>query len=412
MFEFAEQSNFVANIKVIGVGGGGGNVLNTMIETELEGVEFICANTDVQALQTSLASTKLQIGTALTKGLGAGANPAIGRDAALEDEDKISELLDDTDMVFITAGLGGGTGTGAAPVIAKIAKEKGILTVAVVTKPFLFEGKKRLFQADHGLQELRNVVDTLITIPNQRLLSVVDKGTTLKEAFKKVDQVLVHAVQGISDLIVVPGLINLDFADVRTIMTGMGLAIMGTGVGRGENRAVDAAHAAISSPLLEESSIEGAQGVLINITGGLDLTLHEINEAASIVHKAAHEDANIIFGSVINESMSGEIRVTVIATGFGREVSQSHVQQIHKVETQPVFRPLKSVGSREELEVPTFQRRIQQHQVRKTVNAETKPLMIFDDDLDVPAFIRKDNKDGKDISEMERVPTFLRRKAD
>ncbi|MBI4594880.1 MAG: cell division protein FtsZ [Candidatus Tectomicrobia bacterium] len=409
MFEFAEQSNFVANIKVIGVGGGGGNVLNTMIEAQLEGVEFICANTDVQALQTSLAPIKLQIGTAVTKGLGAGANPCIGRDAALEDEDKISELLEDTDMVFITAGLGGGTGTGAAPVIAKIAKEKGILTVAVVTKPFLFEGKKRLLQAEQGLQELRAVVDTLITIPNQRLLSVVDKGTTLKEAFKKVDQVLVHAVQGISDLIVVPGLINLDFADVRTIMTAMGLAIMGTGVGRGENRAVDAAHVAISSPLLEESSIEGAQGVLINITGGLDLTLHEINEAASIVHKAAHEDANIIFGSVINESMSGEIRVTVIATGFGREVCHTH--ELHKVETPPTFRKLKSVGSREELEIPTFQRRL--GQIRKTVNSETTPVLVFgDEDLDVPTFIRKDSKDGKDMSEMERVPTFLRRKAD
>lgn len=409
MFEFVEQSNFVANIKVIGVGGSGGNVLNTMIETPVEGVEFICVNTDVQALHTSLAPIKLQIGAGLTKGLGAGANPEIGREAALEDEEKIADLLEDTDMVFITAGMGGGTGTGAAPVIAKIAKGKGILTVAVVTKPFAFEGKKRLLQAETGLRELRNVVDTLITIPNQRLLSVVEKGTTLKESFKKADQVLVHAVQGISDLITVPGLINLDFADVRTIMTGMGLAIMGTGVGRGENRAVDAAHASISSPLLEESSIEGAQGVLINITGGLDLTLHEINEAASIVHKAAHEEANIIFGSVINEAMDGEIRVTVIATGFGTQ--SENFNSTSKVNTQTVFRRLKPVGSKDELETPTYLRRTAQ--LRKPQNSETKPIMIFgDEDLDVPAFLRKDQKEEKDISEMEKIPTFLRRKAD
>lgn len=409
MFEFVEQSNFVANIKVIGVGGSGGNVLNTMIETQMEGVEYICANTDVQALNTSLASVKLQIGANLTKGLGAGANPEIGREAALEDEEKIADLLEDTDMVFITAGMGGGTGTGAAPVIAKIAKEKGILTVGVVTKPFMFEGKKRLSLAENGLQELRKVVDTLITIPNQRLLSVVEKGTTLKEAFKKADQVLVHAVQGISDLITVPGLINLDFADVRTIMTGMGLAIMGTGVGRGENRAVDAAHAAISSPLLEESSIEGAQGVLINITGGLDLTLHEINEAATIVHKAAHEEANIIFGSVINESMNGEIRVTVIATGFGMQ--SDHLQSSYKLSTQPVFRKLKPVGSKDELETPTYLRRTAP--LKKAQNSDVKPILVFgEEDLDVPTFLRKDIKEAKDINEMEKIPTFLRRKAD
>jgi cell division protein FtsZ len=288
-----------------------------MIQAHVEGVEFIVANTDMQALGSSLAPTKMQLGSMLTKGLGAGANPDIGKRAALEDIERISEILDGADMVFVTAGMGGGTGTGAAPVIAGVAKERGCLTVAVVTKPFLFEGKRRLVQAEAGLRELRSTVDTLITIPNQRLLSVVGKQTSLRDAFRICDDVLRQAVQGISDLITIPGLINLDFADVQTIMSEMGMALLGTGVARGDNRAVEAAQKAISSPLLEESSIEGARGVLINITGGPDLTLFEVNEASSIIKEVAHEDAQIIFGSVIDENMQGEIRVTVIATGFG-----------------------------------------------------------------------------------------------
>jgi cell division protein FtsZ len=317
MFELHEDANAPAKIKVIGIGGGGSNAINSMIQAHVEGVEFIVANTDMQALSSSLAPTKMQLGNMLTKGLGAGANPEIGKRAALEDIERISEILDGADMVFVTAGMGGGTGTGAAPIITSVAKEKGCLTVAVVTKPFLFEGKRRLVQAEAGLRELRSSVDTLITIPNQRLLSVVGKQTSLRDAFRICDDVLRQAVQGISDLITIPGLINLDFADVQTIMAEMGMALLGTGVARGDNRAAEAAQKAISSPLLEESSIEGARGVLINITGGSDLTLFEVNEASSIIKEVAHEDAQIIFGSVIDENMQGEIRVTVIATGFG-----------------------------------------------------------------------------------------------
>jgi cell division protein FtsZ len=317
VFQSPEDFNTCPKIKVIGIGGGGSNAVNSMIQAHVEGVEFIVVNTDIQALSSSLAPIKLQLGATLTKGLGAGANPDIGRRAALEDIDRISEILDGADMVFITAGMGGGTGTGAAPVISHIAKEKGCLTVAVVTKPFSFEGKRRLVQAEAGLRELRNTVDTLITIPNQRLLSVVGKQTSLRDAFRICDDVLRQSVQGISDLIAIPGLINLDLADVQTIMAEMGMAILGTGIASGDNRAVEAAQKAISSPLLEESSIEGARGVLINITGGPDLTLFEVNEASSIIKEMAHEDAQIIFGSVIDENMQGEVRVTVIATGFG-----------------------------------------------------------------------------------------------
>jgi cell division protein FtsZ len=317
MFELNEEANAPAKIKVIGVGGGGTNAINSMIQAHVEGVEFVVANTDLQALSSSLAPTKIQLGSQLTKGLGAGANPEIGKRAALEDLDRISGILDGADMVFVTAGMGGGTGTGAAPVMTNIAKDKGCLTVAVVTKPFLFEGKRRLVQAEAGLRELRSTCDTIITIPNQRLLNVVGKQTSLRDAFRICDDVLRQAVQGISDLITIPGLINLDFADVQTIMSEMGMALLGTGVARGENRAVEAAQKAISSPLLEESSIEGARGVLINITGGPDLTLFEVNEASSIIKEVAHEDAQIIFGSVIDDNMQAEIRVTVIATGFG-----------------------------------------------------------------------------------------------
>ncbi len=307
-----------ARIKVIGVGGGGGNAVNRMIDAQLRGVEFIAANTDMQALQKCRAPLKLQIGGLLTKGLGAGADPEMGRKAALEDTERILETLEGADMVFLTAGLGGGTGTGAAPIIASLAAEIGALTVAVVTKPFGFEGRRRMQLAERGVEELRGAVDTLITIPNERLLNFVERGTPLSEAFRIADDVLRQAVQGISDLITIPGEINVDFADVRTIMTGMGMALMGTGVAKGEHRALEAAQRAISSPLLEETSIQGARGVLINISGGLDLTLHEVAEAARIISDAVDPDANIISGMVIDPTLDEAMKVTVIATGFDR----------------------------------------------------------------------------------------------
>jgi cell division protein FtsZ len=307
-----------ARIKVIGVGGGGGNAVNRMIDAQLRGIEFIAANTDLQALAKCRAPIKLQIGHLLTKGLGAGADPEMGRKAALEDTDKILEVLEGADMVFLTAGLGGGTGTGAVPVIAALAAEIGALTVAVVTKPFGFEGRRRLQYAERGVEELRNSVDTLITIPNERLLNFVERGTPLFEAFRIADDVLRQAVQGISDLITIPGEVNVDFADVRTIMTGMGMALMGTGIAKGEHRALEAAQRAISSPLLEETSIQGARGVLINISGGHDLTLHEVAEAARIISDSVDPDANIISGMVIDPTLEEAMKVTVIATGFDR----------------------------------------------------------------------------------------------
>lgn len=305
-----------ARIKVIGVGGGGSNAVNRMVQSGLTGVEFIVANTDRQALMHNAASVKLQIGSKLTKGLGAGADPAVGKAAALEDTEKILEALQGADMVFVTTGLGGGTGTGAAPVIASLASEIGALTVAVVTKPFRFEGRRRQTQAERGLQELKDAVDTMITIPNERLLTTVDKATSMSDAFAVADDVLRQAIQGISDLILVPGIINLDYADVKTIMSRMGIAIMGTGIGSGQDRARIAATAAISSPLLEDANVQGARGVIINITGGPDLTLSEVSEASEIIHQAAHEDANIIFGAVMNPNMEGKVKITVIATGF------------------------------------------------------------------------------------------------
>jgi len=303
MIEFDENRNMAAKVKIIGVGGGGNNALNTMISSHLTGVEFIAANTDAQALTANLASMKFQLGASLTKGLGAGANPEIGRKAALEDVEMIREILKGADMVFITAGLGGGTGTGGAPVIAEVAREMGALTVAIVTKPFHFEGKKRMQQAEEGLANLKMTADALITIPNQRLLSVSGKNMTLLESFKKADEILFHAAKGISDIIVGHGIINLDFADVRAVMSETGMAMMGTGIASGENRSIEAAQKAISSPLLEDISIEGARGLLINITGGENLTLSEINEATSLIQKEAHEDANIIWGMVIDPSM-------------------------------------------------------------------------------------------------------------
>ncbi|HSR66621.1 MAG TPA: cell division protein FtsZ [Acidobacteriota bacterium] len=305
-----------ARIKVVGIGGGGCNAVNRMIESGIEGVEFIAANTDVQALRQTLAPIKIQLGEKLTKGLGAGSNPEIGRQAALEDTDKLIELLDDADMVFVTVGLGGGTGTGGAPIVASLATELSALTVAVVTKPFNFEGRKRAQQCEQGLRDLQECADTVITIPNERLLTTVPAGTTLADSFKFADDVLRQAVQGISDLITVPGVINLDFADVKTIMTGMGMALMGTGIASGEDRALEAARKAINSPLLEDTSIEGARGVLINITGSSNLTLHEVSEASRLIQESAHPDAHIIFGSVFNDRMGDDLKITVIATGY------------------------------------------------------------------------------------------------
>jgi len=358
-----------ARIKVIGVGGGGGNAVNRMIEAGIEGIEFLVANTDLQALKRSRAPIKIQLGGKLTKGLGAGANPDVGRNAALEDTEKIIEALEGADMVFVTTGLGGGTGTGAAPIIASLATELNALTVAVVTKPFHFEGKRRMQQGDQGLRELRECVDTVITIPNERLLGNVTKDMSLTDAFKMADDVLRQAVQGISDLITVPGLINLDFADVKSIMAGMGMALMGAGRASGEDRALKATQEAISSPLLEEASINGAKGVLINITGGLDLTLFEVNEASSIIREAADEDANIIFGAVIDESMRDEMKITVIATGFDKESADAGL--VHSPNVMPAAQP-------------RYLPRTDELPSRSTAAGQTRA-----DDLDVPAFIRK-----------------------
>lgn len=316
MFELEENVHIGANIKVVGVGGGGSNAVSTMIEGAMNGVEFVVANTDIQALNANKSTVKIQLGLDLTKGLGAGANPDVGRRAAIESYNEIVEKLEGSDMVFVTAGMGGGTGTGGAPIVAKIARELGALTIGVVTRPFAFEGKRRGKHADMGLQELKENVDTLIVIPNQKLLSISGDRTPLTETFKKADEVLLQAVKGISDLINIRGLINLDFADIRTVMQAKGMALMGTGYAKGDNRAVQAATAAISSPLLENIRIDGATGIIINVTGGPDLSLYEVNEASTLITEAAHEDAEIIFGAVIDDSMKDEVRVTVIATGF------------------------------------------------------------------------------------------------
>ena len=327
MFELEENISIGANIKVVGIGGGGNNAVSTMIDGGLNGVEFIVANTDRQALAAHKALTKIQLGGELTKGLGAGANPEIGKRAAIESYNDLVEALEGADMVFVTAGMGGGTGTGGAPIVARIARELGALTIGVVTRPFMFEGKKRMRHADGGIQELKDNVDTLIVIPNQKLLTIANDKTPLIETFKRADDVLLQAVKGISDLINIRGLINLDFADIRTVMSAKGMAIMGTGRASGENRAVEAATAAISSPLLENISIDGATGIILNVTGGLDLSLSEVNEASTLITEAAHEDAEIIFGAVIDESMGDEVRVTVIATGFGMDPAVQHVDQ-------------------------------------------------------------------------------------
>ncbi len=349
-----------ANIKVIGIGGGGGNAVNRMIEAGIEGVQFLVANTDLQALKNSRASIKLQIGEKLTRGLGAGGDPEVGRQSALEDTDKIIEALEGADMVFITTGMGGGTGTGSAPIIASLATELGALTVAVVTKPFRFEGRRRQRQAEQGLNELRECVDTVITIPNERLLNAVSKGTPFLESFKLADDVLRQAVQGISDIITVPGLINVDFADVKTIMAGMGIALMGTGSAAGENRALEATQRAISSPLLEEASIEGAKGLLVNVTGGTDLTLFEVNEAMSIIHDSADPDANIIFGAVLDERLADEMKITVIATGFEKAAAPAEpVRTFTAAQPAPEPRVAGATESvrRDDINVPAFIRK-------------------------------------------------------
>lgn len=371
MLEFDTNVDALATIKVIGVGGGGNNAVNRMIEHNLQGVEFIAVNTDAQALNLSKAEIKMQIGAKLTRGLGAGANPEVGRKAAEESKEQIEEALKGADMVFVTAGMGGGTGTGAAPVIAHIAKELGALTVGVVTRPFTFEGRKRANQAAGGISAMKEAVDTLIVIPNDRLLEIVDKSTPMLEAFREADNVLRQGVQGISDLIAVPGLINLDFADVKTIMTNKGSALMGIGIASGENRATEAAKKAISSPLLE-TSIDGAQGVLMNITGSANLSLYEVQEAADIVASASDQEVNMIFGSVINESLKDEIVVTVIATGFNEEAqaqgkqrpplgqSRPALNQQTKRETkreEPQSEPQRTVQySEDTLDIPTFLR--------------------------------------------------------
>jgi cell division protein FtsZ len=382
-----------AKIKVIGVGGGGCNAVNRMIRAKLEGVEFITANTDLQALKLSQAPVKLQLGAKLTKGLGAGANPEVGRKAALEDTDKIIEALEGSDMIFITAGLGGGTGSGAAPVVASLASELGALTVAVVTKPFAFEGKRRMLQAEQALQDLIGAVDTVIVIPNERLMETVERGTSFFDAFRIADDILRQAVQGISDIITVPGIINRDFADVKAIMSGQGYAVMGTAVATGSNRAVDAANRAIASPLLEDNSIQGAQGILINICGSPSLSLHEVHEASSIIQKAAHENANIIFGAVQDESMKDAVKITVIAAGF-KEANKKNTAQ------KPQFLPrtwkagkevpvaaaaAAGAGSASSMSHEPQQTGV--HQVQQSVRDVAHEVPA--DDLDVPTFLRR-----------------------
>jgi cell division protein FtsZ len=323
IFEFEENTTQNARMKVVGVGGGGGNAVNRMIEEHLEGVEFISVNTDAQALLNSKSDIKIQIGKKLTRGLGAGARPEIGKQAIDENREEVARAMYNADLVFVTCGMGGGTGTGAAPVLCELARAAGALTVGIVTKPFLFEGRKRMRQAELGIAEMRKNVDTMIVVPNERLLAVVGKGIPFQDALKKADEVLLHATQGISSLISVTGLVNVDFADVRTVMQEGGSALMGTGIGRGENRAIEAAQQAIASPLLDNVSVSGATGVLVNITGGADLTLGEVHQINEIIHDAVGEDAEIIFGAVHEPAMQGEIRVTVIATGFDRERQQS-----------------------------------------------------------------------------------------
>ena len=399
LFNFTEEFVGYANIKVVGVGGAGGNAINRMIEAGLRGVEFIAINTDAQVLDQNRAEKKVQIGKQTTNGLGAGANPDVGARAVEENREDVAEAIGTPDMVFITAGMGGGTGTGAAPVVAEIAKTAGALTVAVVTRPFQFEGFKRIKRADGGLEYLRRQVDTLITIPNQRLLEIVDKKTTLQTAFKIADEILHQATKGISDLITIPGLVNCDFADVRTVMLEMGDALMGTGMGEGDERAVDAAREAISSPLLEKVSIGGAKGVLINISGGEDLTLHDVNTATSLIYEAAGEEANIIFGAVIDPAMKNQIRVTVIATGLGSDAKprMSERERAAKMEKSMVGKSISLFDDPNA--VPAHADTLQHHSeyaIRNRMSASEpngnprqRVPMFSEDDRSIPAYIRR-----------------------
>ncbi len=382
MFELVENVPENAVIKVIGVGGGGGNAVKHMIENCVEGVDFICANTDAQALADVDSKTMLQLGREITQGLGAGANPEVGRAAALEDRDRIAEALSGADMVFITAGMGGGTGTGAAPVVAEVAREMGILTVAVVTKPFAFEGKKRTMIADEGMKELQQHVDSLITIPNEKLLEVMGKNTTLLDAFKAANDVLLGAVQGIADLIIRPGMINVDFADVRTVMSEMGMAMMGTGTASGENRAREAAEAAIHSPLLEDINLEGARGILVNITAGLDLSLGEFSEVGDTVEEFASENATVVVGTVIDPDMKDELKVTVVATGLGSETMRAPLQV---VETKQLSADATAAGVGADKRGSASENTGQQ----PAAKAPLATAVGQDDYFDIPAFLRR-----------------------
>ncbi|MDJ0795084.1 MAG: cell division protein FtsZ [Woeseiaceae bacterium] len=378
MFELMDAHSQSAVIKVIGVGGGGGNAVGHMVDTGIEGVDFICANTDSQALKGSRVRTSLQIGCNITKGLGAGSDPDIGRQAAMEDRDRIHEVIEGADMLFITAGMGGGTGTGAAPIVAQVAKELGILTVAVVTKPFLMEGGKRMQIADHGIGELGKYVDSLITIPNEKLLTVLGGETTLLDAFRSANQVLQGAVQGIAELITRPGLINVDFADVRTVMSEMGMAMMGTGVSQGEDRAREAAESAVSSPLLEDINLAGANGILVNVTAGMDLSIGEFQEVGATVKEFASDDATVVVGTVIDPEMTDRIRVTVVATGLGQQASNAEspmriVRRTQAQATEPNYHTL---------DKPTVQR-------KRAVGDGIEEAGLQEELLDIPAFLRR-----------------------
>jgi cell division protein FtsZ len=408
IFEFEENTSQNARMKVVGVGGGGGNAVNRMIEERLEGVEFVSVNTDAQALLNSKSDVKLQIGKKLTRGLGAGARPEVGRQAIEENRDEVLRAMTHADLVFVTCGMGGGTGTGAAPVVCELARQAGALTVGIVTKPFLFEGRKRMRQAELGIAEMRKNVDTMIVVPNERLLAVVGKGIPFQEALKKADEVLLHATQGISSLISVTGLVNVDFADVRTVMQNGGSALMGTGIGRGENRAVEAAQQAIASPLLDNVSISGATGVLVNITGGEDLTLGEVHQINEIVHEAVGEEAEIIFGAVHEPAMHGEIRVTVIATGFDRGVTAA---------AQPVFGSSVQHPVRGAPVIPLHSTRT----VRPISGSPSSGSANRPTPVAIPEIPRRvtpfnpgsSSNDGRDqeLSDME-IPTFIRRQMD
>jgi cell division protein FtsZ len=394
MFSYVDTENS-AKIKVIGVGGGGGNAINNMIASNLQGVKFIAANTDMQALDVSKAEVKIQIGEQLTEGLGAGANPQIGRDAAIESGDVVKAALGESHMVFITAGFGGGTGTGAAPVIAGLCKEMGILTVAVVTRPFSFEGKKRNHQADHGISELKKVADTVITIPNDRLRGLANRNAKMIDMFKRADEILLHSVKGITDLIMRPGLVNLDFADVKTTMSKAGMAIMGIGVADGENRAMDAAERAISHPLLEDINIGGAKGVLMNITSSSEITMEEMTEASERIYNEVGDDADIIWGAVLDDDMGEEMRVTVIATGIGTEddirAAESTIDPTYGGKVRDIT-PADLAAGGDDLDAPTFQRVRRRQAANESMGSiykGYKGMVIDNNDLDVPTFLRR-----------------------